>query len=78
MVRCPECGHVFHRIGHKQTLDPGQFEKSLEGMFRMLEIGAVNTRALRTIYRRIKKILCFRFERVGPGDTCYFIAGRIG
>ncbi len=77
MVRCPECGHVFHRVGHKQSFDMDKLAKSLLPMFTIMELGMVNPPAGRLgLCRSIIGQLRYRVRGFSGGDTCYFIAKR--
>jgi len=76
LVRCPQCGHEFHRVGHRQTFDPEKLAESLEDGFVIRELGSVKERKLWGLWRqRFRKL--FGLRRYKPGDTCYFIAQRV-
>ncbi len=78
MVRCPDCGCTFHRVGHKQSFDMRKLKGSLQPEFTIVELGIVppvpgRLRSCRAIIRWA------RYHLIGfrPGDTCYFVAQRI-
>ena len=90
LVRCEECGHEFHRVGHQQAFDWTYLRDSLERHFDILRVAMVQlvghwglTRrvghALTTPARRVKHWLLARHDPqrvLDPGGTCYFIARR--
>ncbi len=77
MVRCPDCGCEFHRIGHKQSFDMAKLKGTLQPEFAIVELGIVppvpgRFRSCRAIIRWARyHLMGFR-----PGDTCYFVARR--
>jgi 2-polyprenyl-3-methyl-5-hydroxy-6-metoxy-1,4-benzoquinol methylase len=77
MVRCPQCGHAFHRIGHKQSFDTSKLTDSLQPMFTIMELGIVNPPTGQLgLCRSTVRGLRYRVRGFRPGDTAYFIAER--
>jgi SAM-dependent methyltransferase len=90
LVCCPECGHEFHRVGHRQAFDWTYLRDTLERHFDILRIAMVQpigrwglTRrlghVLTTPARRVKHWLLARHDPqrvLDAGGTCYFIARR--
>jgi len=76
MVRCPQCGHDFHRVGHRQTFDPQKLADSLSSRFVLRELGSLKERKLWGLWRQRFRRL-FNRPLYRSGDTCYFIAERV-
>ncbi|MCB2200265.1 class I SAM-dependent methyltransferase [bacterium] len=74
MVSCPNCGHEFHRIGHKQRFDKTKLVASLQQHFTVRKVGLVAPLHKSDIGRRLKKLARHPFKRFAPGDTLYFVA----
>ena len=74
MVSCPNCGHEFHRIGHKQRFDRSKLLDSLKDGFVVRRIGLVQTWTINDLGRRVKKAIRYPFKKYAPTDTIYFVA----
>ena len=58
MMKCPKCGHEFHRVGHKQIFDSEKIKNTIMPYFKIKEIdevklnSTVNTCSKTPFYKR--------------------------
>jgi 2-polyprenyl-3-methyl-5-hydroxy-6-metoxy-1,4-benzoquinol methylase len=86
MVFCPECGHSFHMVGHKQVLNKEVIKNFFQDKFQILEIGEVMLEKtnnniflsyLSFIKKILKKILFHGKGEITAGQTVYLIAKKL-
>ncbi|MFC1652606.1 class I SAM-dependent methyltransferase [Planctomycetota bacterium] len=79
MVTCPECQHVFHRIGHHHAFPTHvDIKKCLSPYFHVIQIGDVpfslfKSGVLNSMAFKLYKLLC-RALGLKKARTVYFIA----
>ena len=82
MVKCPNCGEEFHRVGHYHSFHSlKDINEMLNGYFKLIQIGFIKPKALfsRINFELQKSFLSGLAYRLGlptVSYTCYFIAKK--
>jgi len=78
MTKCPECGHVFHYVGHHQVFrSVRQFGETLGSSFHITSQFIVYARGLDGLAQRVYRVMVRILSKRASAPTLCVIARRV-